>query len=156
MFRVRYLPAQRKDFPMFNFFEIMIGVLGDAVRVWLVSITLMFVSTVMGRLAGTFSAMQIGSLIGSLLVIGFTALMIGALFADTGISIFVGSLTAALMVAAFIVGAAFAPMRRVQTPSSKHVGPWEAATGRFKAADDYHQPLPGHYNPVGSTLDTRA
>ena len=128
---------------MSELFTIMASVLGDTISVWMLFLCAMAVGGLLGRLTYGFRQLTLFDLGTVFLVIAVLATAIGARFADTGISVLVGLIAGALMLAAFVIVAAFLPRRDVREPVAVGASSLGSAPARFQTAAGYdHQGRP--------------
>lgn len=124
---------------MSELFELMAGVLGDAINVWLLFSVLMVLAVAMAQLAGNFKDMHPVTLVVCMAVMGAFAIVTGARFSETGQSLLISLVSGALMLASFIVSARFAPGKAAAARPEGTIGPWNPVSGRFESAHGYDE-----------------
>ncbi|HEY0979329.1 MAG TPA: hypothetical protein VGE23_00600 [Candidatus Paceibacterota bacterium] len=124
---------------MSELITIMASVLGDTISVWLLFLCAMAVGGLLGRLTYGFKQLTLFDLGTVLLVIAALASAMGARFADTGISVLVGLIAGALMLAMFIIITAIAPRRDVREPVAVGASSLGSAPARFQTAAGYDE-----------------
>lgn len=122
---------------MSELFNIMASVLGDTINVWMLFLCMMVVGGLLGRLTYGFKQLTLFDLGTVFLVIAVLASAVGARFGDTGISVLVGLIAGALMLAAFVVVAAILPRRDLREPVAASASSLASAPARFQAAAGY-------------------
>ena len=124
---------------MSELFELMAGVLGDAISVWLLFSVLMVLAVAMAQLAGNFKNMHPVTLVVCMALLGAFAIVTGARFSETGQSLIISLVLGALMLASFIASACFAPRKAVAEQQAGTIGPWNPVSGRFESARGYDE-----------------